>query len=407
MAIVDSLICIEMPFFAIAHVGCLEPPLANHQQYAFKASDYIDMRLNHVARLPFIFAFRDAFGVKDVWADIKYTFRARGISYKAYEAADGRLHYEEGRTKRIRAGLRYSKGGKTKYWINVPGQEDQRIQVDSRTPLLPQHRPGYSFSGVGSDSDSDVSDAPSLEFSSASESEDALYTRARHIGYTGFPNVDVSEENMRRRRRYEEGEILAGRRTRSGGVVTARDLNTGPFSPPIPPMPWTRRDSKGKGKETKPEQKKQKLYGAWADRDSISQGSNKLGLETEPSGSEQPQMAQPAPRKPRRSERNRSSVSSKKSFKVTQSPALTKPAYADDDIVGGWGQPTQHQQRQSRDYTDYFSHPAHASPPVTSPYEVGSPDQNAWDELRDSRSPVMRREDAVDLIRKLYNSHGN
>lgn len=380
----------------------------NLQQYAFKASDYIDMRLNHVARLPFIFAFRDAFGLKDVWADIKYTFRARGISYKAYEAADGRLHNEEGRTKRIRAGLRYSKGGKTKYWINVPGQEDQRVQVDSRTPLLPQHRVGYSVSGVGSDSDSDVSDAPSLEFSSASESEDALYVRARHIGYTGFPNVDVSEENMRRRRRFEEGEILAGRRTRSGGIVTARDLNTGPFSPPLPPMPWGRRDSKGKGKDTKPEQKKQKLYGAWADRDSVSQSSNKLGLDTGASGSEQPQMAEPTPRKPRRSERNRSSVSSKKSFKAAQSPASNKPvSYADDDIVGGWGQPTQHQQRKSRDYTDYFSHPAHASPPVTSPYEVGSPDQNAWDELRDSRSPVMRREDAVDLIRKLQVVDGN
>lgn len=381
----------------------LSRPSANHQQYAFKASDYIDTRLNHVARLPFIFAFRDAFGVKDVWADIKYTFRARGISYKAYEAADGRLHNEEGRTKRIRAGLRYSKGGKTKYWIDVPGQEEQRIQVDSRTPLLPSHRAGYSFSGVGSDSDSDVSDAPSLEFSSASESEDGLYERARRIGYTGFPNVDVSEENMRRRRRHEESEILAGRRTRSGGVVTARDLNTGPFSPPLPPMPWSRRDSKGKGKDKEPDPKKQRLYGAWADRDSVSQPPNKLGLDTGPSVTEQSQIVQPTPRKPRRSERNRSSVSSKKSFKASQSSAPSKPAYdADDEIVGGWGQPTQ--QRQSNDYSDYFSHPAHASSPRASPYEVGSPDQDAWDELRDSRSPVMRREDAVDLIREFGTS---
>lgn len=359
------------------------------------------MRLNHVARLPFIYAFRDAYGVKDVWADIKYTFRARGVSYKAYEAADGRLHNEDGRTKRIRAGLRYSKGGKAKYWINVPGQEDQRLPVDSRTPLLSNHRVGYSYSGVGSDSDSDVSDAPSLEFSSASDSEDALYARARRIGYTGFPNVDVSEENMRRRRRYEESEILAGRRTRSGGVVTARDLNTGPgpFSPPIAPLPWSRRDSKdkGKGKDAKPNAKK--LYGAWADHDSGSQVSNKLGLGTHSSSTQQSQAAQPGHRQTRRSDRNRGSAYDKASGAPSQSSAPRRSALSPDDAsVGGWGQPSsQQRQWQSR---DYFNHPAHASSPYASPYEVGSPEQDAWDEVRDSRSPILRRKDAVDLIRK-------
>lgn len=358
--------------------------------------------MNHVARLPFIFAFRDAFGLKDVWADIKYTFRARGVSYKAYEAADGGLHNEQGRTKRIRAGLRYSKGGRTKYWIDVPGQEEERVQIDSRTPLLPSHRVPYSFSGAGSDSDSDASDAPSLEFSSASESEDYLYQRARHIGYTGFPNVDVSQENMRRRRHVEEEEILAGKRTRSGGVVTARDLSTGTFSPLLPPM-TRRRNSKGKAKQTG---RPKRLYGAWADRDSVEQDENEVSSDPRPG---EPQLEQPLPRKPRRSSKSSKSGRSVVSGASHAAATPNRSAYGGDkDDVDVWKSQdqtpsprwTQRAQR-SNDITDYFAHhPAHASPRSGSPYDVDSPEQEAWDELRDSRSPVMRRDDAVDLIRE-------
>jgi hypothetical protein len=193
LALMDSLICIEMPFFAIAH------------QYAFQASDYIDPSITYAARLPFIYAFRDAFGVKDVWEDIKYTFRARGVSYKAYEAADGGLHHNEGRQKRIRAGLRYAAGGQAKYWVPVPGTP----ATNERAPLLPQHAtlPGQpDEEGY----DSDASDVTTLSFASISDSEDVMYARARRIGYAGYPNVDVSAEQARRRRREEEDGILAG-----------------------------------------------------------------------------------------------------------------------------------------------------------------------------------------------------
>ncbi|WVN85707.1 uncharacterized protein L203_100857 [Cryptococcus depauperatus CBS 7841] len=263
LAIVDSLICFEMPIFAIAH------------QYAFQASDYTDNNLVYAARLPFIYAFRDAFGFKDVWEDTKDTFKGRGVSYQAYEPAEGGIHYGLGRQRRIRAGLRYAKGGKAKYWVPTPGDEAKmkgqtgpitslKRRVDERlawregyAPLLPQQAsrvlhesPSYSHEqslsgGFSSDSDSD---APSLNFYSADEEEDTLYERAKRIGYAGFPNVDVSKEEAKRKRREIEEGILAGRWTRhSAGNGLARDVSV----------------SGGKKSKTKG---KAKVYGAWADR---------------------------------------------------------------------------------------------------------------------------------------------
>ncbi|ODO09217.1 hypothetical protein I350_02817 [Cryptococcus amylolentus CBS 6273] len=267
LALVDSLICFEMPIFAIAH------------QYAFQASDYIDNNLIHAARLPVLYAFRDAFGFKDVWQDTKDTFKGRGVSYQAYEPAEGGLHYGLGRQRRIRAGLRYSKGGKAKYWMPTPESEarsksvirpftslkrrvDETLaQREGYAPLLPQqanqvvhddpYAPSHGWTGgLFSSSDSEDSDAPSLDFHSAEEEEDGLYERARRIGYAGFPNVEVSREEATRRRREEEEEILAGRRIR-GEREAFRRTRTESGT----------KSGKGKGKE--------RVYGAWADRDPI------------------------------------------------------------------------------------------------------------------------------------------
>jgi hypothetical protein len=246
LAIVDSMICIEMPFFAIAH------------QYAFRASDYIDNSVIHVARLPFIYAARDAFGVKDVWEDIKYTFRARGVSYKAYEAADSGLHYGEGRQKRIRAGLRYSRGGKAKYWLNDPNTDGERQS------LLPKTNGDMPFRADDS-SDSDVSDAPSLNFSDISDGEEQMYERARRVGYSGFPNIDISREQARRMRRHEENGILAGRRLRLSS--DARQRAASPASPVPGPSGRQRRSTKnrqvdkGKGKG----KGRAGVYGQWGE----------------------------------------------------------------------------------------------------------------------------------------------
>ena len=193
-----------------------------------------------------MYAARDAFGLKDVWEDIKDTFKGRGVSYQSYEPAEGGLHHGSGRQKRIRAGLRYSKGGKAKYWIPIPGDDARnrgetgplsafKRRVDKRlatregyAPLLPKQAANVvhddpegieepstvEWTGIFDDSDTEESDAPSLDFASVDEDEDNLYERARRIGYAGFPNVDVSREEKQKRRWEEEEGILAGKRKR-------------------------------------------------------------------------------------------------------------------------------------------------------------------------------------------------
>lgn len=189
--------------------------------------------------------------MKDVWEDTKDTIKGRGISYQAYEPAEGALHHDIGRQKRIRAGLRYSKGGTAKYWIPIPGDAARvrgetgpltsiKRRVDARlsaregyAPLLPKqagrvlgedpdqphdlHHHHREHNGLFG-SDSSDSDAPSLGFESLEDEEDGLYDRARRIGYAGFPNVDVSKEEKRRKQWEEEDGILAGRWNRGGGV---------------------------------------------------------------------------------------------------------------------------------------------------------------------------------------------
>ncbi|OWZ63867.1 hypothetical protein AYX14_06623 [Cryptococcus neoformans] len=289
LALVDSLICFEMPIFAIAH------------QYAFQASDYIDHNLVYAARLPFIYAFRDAFGFKDVWQDTIDTFKGRGVSYQAYEPAEGGLHYGLGRQKRIRAGLRYAKGGKMKYWMPKPGDEarmkgqsglitSMKRRVDERlaeregyAPLLPQQAARVVHLDTGRyttytggermfDNDSsDDSDAPSLTFHSADELEDAMYDRARRIGYAGFPNVDVSKEEARRKRREEEEGILKGRWTRNGlrvrdgmGLGDGEGQGEGRRRASSAAKSKSNGKSKDKGKG-KRKGESRKVYGTWAD----------------------------------------------------------------------------------------------------------------------------------------------
>ena len=101
----DLLICIEMPLFAFAHM------------YAFSHLDYVDPRHTFVARMPMYYAFRDAFGLLDVIEDSKATLRGEGMDYREFEPAEGLMHQGDGRDRRIRAGLRYSKGGQRKYWL--------------------------------------------------------------------------------------------------------------------------------------------------------------------------------------------------------------------------------------------------------------------------------------------------
>ncbi|KAJ7488915.1 DUF300 domain-containing protein [Mycena latifolia] len=108
LALTDMLICLEMPFFAFAHA------------YAFSYTDFIDPNTTYVARMPMYYALRDAFGGRDVVADSRATLRGEGMDYRAFEPSEGYMHQGEGRERRIRAGLRYSQGGRRKYWLPQP-----------------------------------------------------------------------------------------------------------------------------------------------------------------------------------------------------------------------------------------------------------------------------------------------
>ena len=128
LAIQDALICFEMPLFAIAH------------WYAFSHADFRDETLS-TARLPVLYALRDAFGIVDLWMDMVDAFQGRGYEYRLFEPMENERMHTPGapRLARIAHGLRYQRGGEQKYWLPVP--------VSSRTGLLSSHQ-GRSYSST-------------------------------------------------------------------------------------------------------------------------------------------------------------------------------------------------------------------------------------------------------------------
>lgn len=118
-AVQAALICFEMPAFAVGH------------WYAFSWHDYADITISS-ARMPMWYAFRDAFGIRDLIEDTKMTFGGGGYEYRQFDSGDNVLAHEESesRVARMMEGMRYERGGKGKYWIPKPGE------ANSRTPLL-------------------------------------------------------------------------------------------------------------------------------------------------------------------------------------------------------------------------------------------------------------------------------
>jgi hypothetical protein len=174
--------------------------------------------------------------------DSKATLKGRGISYQAYEPAEGSLHVGEGRRKRIRAGLRYTSGGQQKYWMAQPGDDarttgehgpltsikrkldDRQAYREGYAPLLPHHTrrstEDRNKRQRGDDSSSDESDAPSLNFDDEGPNdswEESMYSRARKVQYFGYPNVDVSKEKAKRAQREDEEGVLRDRWTARHG----------------------------------------------------------------------------------------------------------------------------------------------------------------------------------------------
>ncbi|OGE50167.1 hypothetical protein PENARI_c018G00650 [Penicillium arizonense] len=206
-AIQDSLICFEMPFFAIAH------------WYAFSWHDYADPTIS-AARLPVKFALRDSFGVLDLVEDTKMTLRGENYEYRLFDSGDNIIpHAESGsRVKRVMDGMRYERGGKAKYWIPKPGE------INSRTPLL---------AGESSERGNRSSQSSRERFRSFSEIETSmdeedehlfLNARALEFGDWNYPVITANEVPRDQRlppsRSYQDsnrgGHVKKARRHRKG-----------------------------------------------------------------------------------------------------------------------------------------------------------------------------------------------
>ncbi|KAJ2916683.1 hypothetical protein MD484_g3743, partial [Candolleomyces efflorescens] len=218
-------ICVEMPLFAFAHL------------FAFSYKDYIDAHHTFVARMSFYYAFRDAFGLKDVIEDSKATLRGEGMDYREFEPAEGLMHQGAGRDRRMRAGLRYSRGGQKKYWLpkaddtnrdsGIIGQAVHKIAPDRESvhaPLL--SRQAQSVVHLAPDMMHDRDDEPSfwgnpevedgfeLPFGDIDEADEELFEHSKRylFGDYNYPCIDVSTEGARRTMWVEEERVLRDER---------------------------------------------------------------------------------------------------------------------------------------------------------------------------------------------------
>lgn len=230
LGLTDTLICIEMPFFAAAHM------------YAFSYRDFTNPPASivgggrspiYVARMTLGYALRDAFGLKDLVEDTRTTLRGEGINYRAFEPSEGGMHIGAARDRRIRAGLRYAAGGKRKYWLPELADGHPERDSDLTAPLFAadaedvvhdapdMHSWRYGARIPGDDVGVEDEHEYALTFSDALAGpegvDEVLYDHAKKylFGDYLYPVVDVSSEEARRAMRDEEERVV--RETTSGG----------------------------------------------------------------------------------------------------------------------------------------------------------------------------------------------
>ncbi|RMJ24187.1 DUF300 domain protein [Aspergillus sp. HF37] len=180
-AIQDSLICFEMPIFAIAH------------WYGFSWHDYADKTISS-ARMPVKYALRDAFGIRDLIEDTKMTLRGENYGYRIFDSGDNIIPHAESvsRVKRVMDGMRYERGGKGKYWIPRPGE------ANSRTPLLADTESGrhsHSSRARGSSIQDRFCRYTMPEDTTLDEEDEQLFTSARALefGDWNYPVITANE----------------------------------------------------------------------------------------------------------------------------------------------------------------------------------------------------------------------
>jgi hypothetical protein len=214
-----------MPFFAIAHM------------YAFSYKDFIDPKLSFVARMPMYYAFWDAFGIKDVVEDSKATLKGKGMDYREFEPAEGHIHQGIGRNRRIKAGLRYSKGGKRKYWLPKFTNDADRPDLlkkavnrvaggsqddEQHAPLLADAAENVIHTAPDIEAQEEIGewDNPNAEgglelpFGDLDDADEALFEHSKKylFGDYNYPCIDVSSEFARVTMWDEEERVLRDER---------------------------------------------------------------------------------------------------------------------------------------------------------------------------------------------------
>lgn len=107
----NSVLCIEMIGFAIAHL------------YAFSSQEYGADKYPTAGRLKVWYAIRDWLGFKDLWWDFKSVLNGGYDDYRSFDSVESMLADRDthSRTNRLTRGLRYTNQGRSSYWINDAG----------------------------------------------------------------------------------------------------------------------------------------------------------------------------------------------------------------------------------------------------------------------------------------------
>jgi Organic solute transporter Ostalpha len=193
-AIQNSLLCVEMLGFAIAH------------WIAFSYQDYATSALIGFSRLPFYMALRDTFGIVDLIVDFQSTFYGSNYGYRQFDSVQTMLDHPESssRRARINAGLRYQNGGRSKYWLprstlKSASYEREQLLHDSESSQFRFYGANRTVAPVSlhsSESEESITSSenyvPALEIDPTDEE---LFQQARRLKYGdyNYPVITVRE----------------------------------------------------------------------------------------------------------------------------------------------------------------------------------------------------------------------
>lgn len=180
----NTLLCVETLFFAFFHWD------------AFPYTDYATTKLIGFARLPMIYAMRDAFGIRDLVYDFKCTFYLSKYGYREFDSVEAVLDHPQSRTRaaRLAAGMRYKNGGRSKYWL-PKGYTQSFPDYGSISPALSPVQSQNGSTAEPSPAPENPSNAPEISWDKDDiEGDEPLYAQARKIyGDYNFPIITVRE----------------------------------------------------------------------------------------------------------------------------------------------------------------------------------------------------------------------